>query len=165
IKQQDRRSWSNNRQVSQTGDRVSLEFVGRLDNFRTIILRKAPASRLRNIIGLNRANYASGGHGGDSSDGPSSFLLYRKQEDQWMELIEMSSINGGLTESQTDQDLLNQVETPKGGSPKTKVTAGIGKCASEHQLNMHPSELSNPAIMEGSAATASGSFPASQMNN
>ncbi|TYG82138.1 hypothetical protein ES288_D01G063400v1 [Gossypium darwinii] len=30
---------------------------------------------------------------------------------------------------------------------------------------MHPSELSNPAIMEGSAATASGSFPASQMNN
>ncbi|KAH1120827.1 hypothetical protein J1N35_003987 [Gossypium stocksii] len=69
-----------------------------------------------------------------SSDGSSSFFTSKKPVDgQWMELVgfvedktEISAINGGLTQSLTDQDQLNQVGTSE-GSYWTKSEGGRPK--------------------------------------
>ncbi|KAK5844455.1 hypothetical protein PVK06_000595 [Gossypium arboreum] len=71
---------------------------------------------------------------GYSSDGSSSFFTSKKPVDgQWMELVgfvedknEISAINGGLTQSLTDQDQLNQVGTSE-GSYRTKSEGGRPK--------------------------------------
>ncbi|TYG82133.1 hypothetical protein ES288_D01G063200v1 [Gossypium darwinii] len=71
---------------------------------------------------------------GYSSDGSSSFFTSKKRVDgQWMELVgfvedktEISAINGGLTQSLTDQDQLNQLGTSE-GSYRTKSEGGRPK--------------------------------------
>ncbi|KAL1184625.1 hypothetical protein V6Z11_A01G058100 [Gossypium hirsutum] len=71
---------------------------------------------------------------GYSSDGSSSFFTLKKPVDgQWMELVgfvedktEISAVNGGLTQSLTDQDQLNQVGTSE-GSYRTKSEGGRPK--------------------------------------
>ncbi|MBA0606460.1 hypothetical protein Godav_018915 [Gossypium davidsonii] len=71
---------------------------------------------------------------GYSSDGSSSFFTSKKPVDgQWMELVgfvedkaEISAINGGLAQSLTDQDQLNQLGTSE-GSYQTKSEGGRPK--------------------------------------
>ncbi|MBA0676003.1 hypothetical protein Goari_017513, partial [Gossypium aridum] len=69
-----------------------------------------------------------------STDGSSSFFTSKKPVDgQWMELVgfvedkaEISAINGGLAQSLTDQDQLNQLGTSE-GSYQTKSEGGRPK--------------------------------------